>query len=95
MGYESGDVMWLLTEWLGGTKTGGEYLTWRQLVSRYPGRSDLKWFWGLVAEAVANGYLTPTLPGDQPPPSPDSRVTWDGWQLTDQGRALVAPQPTP
>jgi hypothetical protein len=86
--YQPGDVAWLLTEWMSTTGPGGEYMTWRRLVGRYPGQSDLKWLWGLVDDAVAEEYLV--IPADgQPQPDPDARVSWDRWQLTDKGRALI------
>ena len=94
MHYQPGDVAWLLTKWLDGTEAGGEYVTWRQFVGRYPGKSDLTWFWGLVSAAVRDGYLSSAADSGQPLPDPDSRVTWDRWQLTDKGRTLVADQPT-
>jgi hypothetical protein len=93
MTYEPGDVAWLLTQWQNSMKAGGEYITWRGLVGRYPGKSDLSWLWGLVATAVDRGYLVVT-PGTLAPPDPDSRVSWDGWQLTESGRQLVAAEPT-
>jgi hypothetical protein len=94
MGYETGDVAWLLREWRSATKVGGEYMTWRRLVGRYPGKSDLRWLWGLVATAVDDGYLS--IPADaEPVPEPDSRISWDRWQLTDKGLALVAEPPQP
>jgi len=88
MGYASADIVWLLDQWQQCTKAGGEYMTWRQLVGRYPHKSDLNWLWGLVLATVEGGYLVATVPGNKPP-DPDSRVSWDHWQLTDLGRALV------
>jgi hypothetical protein len=88
MTYDERDVAWLLREWVAGTSGDGEYLTWRRLVGRYPGKSDLAWLWGLVDAVVADGYLALT-PEGKPSPDPDSRVTWDRWQLTDKGRRLV------
>ena len=73
MEYEPGDEAWLLSEWLSATKAGGEYMTWRRLVGRYPGKSDLNWLWGLVAAAVDGGYLS--IGADAlPPPEPDTRI---------------------
>ncbi len=92
MEYRPDDVAWLLREWVDSTKGGGEYMTWRRLVGRYPGRSDLAWLWGLVDSAVDDGYLTMT-PEGKPSPDPDSQVTWDRWQLTKKGRALVGDDP--
>ena len=88
MGYEVGDVTWLLDEWVHHTVGAGEYLTWRRLAGRYPGKSNLKWLWGLVAAAVADGYLT-VVDGSGPQPDPDTRVNWDRWQLTPKGQQLV------
>ena len=88
MEYGSDDMTWLLTEWLDCTRGGGEYMTWRRLVGRYPGKSDLAWLWGLVDAAVERGYLAMT-PDGKPPPDPDSQVTWDRWQVTEKGRILA------
>ena len=94
MTYEPGDVAWLLTEWTNTTGPGGDYMTWRRLVGRYPGKSDLNWLWGLVSDAVDKGYLI--VPADgQPQPDPDARVSWDRWQITDAGRELVAAAASP
>ena len=92
MDYRPDDVAWLLGEWVQSTKGRGEYMTWRRLVGRYPGRSDLAWLWGLVDSAVEGGYLIMT-PEGKPSPDPDSQVTWDRWQLTDKGRVLVGDEP--
>jgi hypothetical protein len=92
MEYGSEDVAWLLTVWLNSAKGGGEYMTWRSLVGRYPGKSDLAWLWGLVDAAVDGGYLAMT-PEGKPSPDPDSKVTWDRWQLTEKGHLLVAAGP--
>jgi hypothetical protein len=96
MKYAAGDVAWLLGEWRHHTDGSGEYLTWRRLAGRYPGKSNLTWLWGLVEAAVAEGYLTGGDASD-PVPDADSRVTWDRWQLTLEGRRLLGedgPPPT-
>ncbi len=82
------DVTWLLTEWRDSTASGGEYMTWRRLIGRYPGKSNLAWFWELVASAVEDGYLAMT-PAGEPTPDPDSQVSWDRWELTEKGRILL------
>ncbi len=94
MPYSPDDMVWLLALWLGAAKAGGEYTTWRNIVGRYPGKSDLAWLWGLVEQAVDEGYLA--LVHDKiGRPDPDARVTWDWWQLTDTGRALAESKATP
>ncbi|MGZ4682157.1 MAG: hypothetical protein ACXWBN_11430 [Acidimicrobiales bacterium] len=92
MEYRPDDVAWLLKEWVDSTKGGGEYMTWRRLVGRYAGRSDLAWLWGLIDWAVDGGYLI-VAPEGKPSPEPDSPVTWDRWQLTAKGRVLVGNGP--
>jgi hypothetical protein len=87
--YSSEDLTWLLTEWQATTAAGGEYMTWRGLVGRYPGKSDLKWFWGLIAMAVEQGLLA-HVAGDDAMPQPDARIDWERWELTDQGRARLS-----
>ena len=72
MAYGSEDVAWLLTEWRTSASHGAEYMTWRQLVNRYPGKSDLDWLWGLVDAAVDDGYLAMT-PEGKPSPEPDHK----------------------
>jgi hypothetical protein len=91
--YSPEDLTWLLTEWQATTASGGEYMTWRRLVGRYPGKSNLEWLWGLIDAEVAHGYLVP-VEGFDSPPGPDTQVTWDRWQLTDTGRQLVGPGAT-
>ena len=82
------DLTWLLTEIQSTTESGGEYMTWRGLVGRYPGKSNLEWLWALLATAVEEGYLMPV--GDQVAlPEPDARVNWARWELTDKGRQLL------
>ena len=93
MAYSPDDVAWLLTEWRTSASHGAEYMTWRQLVNRYPGKSDLDWLWGLVDAAVDGGYLTMTE--GRPSPEPDSKVTWDRWELTEKGHALIDDRPDP
>ena len=92
MDYGPDDVAWLLSEWHDTATGGGEYMTWRRLVGRYPGKSNLEWLWGLVDAAVAGGYLS-MAPDAKPSPDPDSRVNWDRWQLTEKGRLLVEATP--
>jgi len=83
------DLTWLLAEIQGTTESGAEYMTWRRLVGRYPGKSNLEWLWALLATAVEEGYLVPV--GDEVAlPGPDTRVNWARWQLTDKGRELLA-----
>ena len=83
------DLTWLLTQLQGATESGAEYMTWRRLVGRYPGKSDLEWLWALLDTAVEEGYLVPV--GDQVAlPEPDTRVSWARWELTDKGRQLLA-----
>ena len=89
----SDDLTWLLTQWQSATASGGEYMTWRLLVGRYPGKSNLEWLWGLIADAVEQGYLAP-VPGDDTRPEPDQRVNWDRWHLTDKGHQLLHQEPT-
>ncbi len=84
------DLTWLLTEIQSTTTSGAEYMTWRRLVSRYPGKSNLEWLWKLIGDAVAEGYLAPIGVQDVPP-EPDTRVDWGQWQLTDKGRELLTP----
>lgn len=92
MKYTSEDVAWLLREWIGTASGGGEYMTWRRLVSRYHGRSNLAWLWGLVHAAAEDGYLIANFETGTTP-DPDSRVTWDHWTLTDKGQMLVGGGP--
>jgi hypothetical protein len=89
MSSSAADLMWLLTEWQSTTATGAEYMTWRRLVSRYPGKSNLEWLWDLIGGAVEQGYLTPV--GELGArPEPDTRVNWEHWVLSDKGRQLIA-----
>ncbi len=93
MASRADDLTWLLTQWHATTATGGEYMTWRQLVGRYPGKSNLAWLWGLIAAAVDEGLLA-HVPGDEAVPEPDTKINWERWSLTDAGRARVSPQAT-
>ena len=69
---------------------GGEYMTWRRLVGRYPGKSNLEWLWGLISAAVDEGLLAHG-PGDDAIPEPDTRIDWERCELTDAGHALARP----
>ncbi len=88
MPYTPDDLTWLLTEWQATMAVGGEYMTWRRLVGRYPGKSNLKWLWGLIAAAVDEGLLA-HVPGDDAIPEPDAKIDWERWELTDAGRARL------
>ncbi len=90
MPYSSDDLTWLLTQWQAAAAAGGEYLTWRGLAGRYPGKSDLKWLWGLISAAVDEGLLA-HVPGEDAMPEADARINWDRWELTDAGRARLSP----
>lgn len=90
MPYSSDDLTWLLTEWQATTAVGGEYMTWRRLVGRYPGKSNLEWLWGLISAAVDEGLLA-HVAGDEAMPGPDTKIDWERWELTDAGRARLTP----
>ncbi len=68
-------------------------MTWRRLVGRYPGRSNLEWLWGLISTAVDEGLLD-HVPGDDQTPEPDTQINWERWQLTDRGREFLGQEPT-
>ncbi len=88
MAYSADDLLWLLTELQTTAGPRGEYMTWRRLVGRYPGQSNLDWLWKLLDAEVEAGYLA-VVPGSAGRPEPDSQVTWASWSLTDQGRQLL------